>query len=111
MLSDFDIAGVIRQLFAQHPIEPQNGIHGRAQLVPHGRHEFIFVRLCREQIFLHGLQGLVTLLHLRQLHAVRAVVQRQHPDQAGGGQHLVEQGPQHHALVVHGLHPPILQTR
>ena len=69
MFGYFGIDRVAGKFFTQHPIQTENGVHRRAQLMAHSGDEFVLVRLRLQQLGLGGFQLAVAFLHHRQLRA------------------------------------------
>ena len=66
----------------QNTIEPQNGVHGRAQLMTHRGNEFILVALRADQFLVNGLEFIATCAQVIQLFLLTAIQEIQNENHA-----------------------------
>ena len=95
----FQALGVLGELFLQQSVQPQDGVHGRAQLVAHGGDKLVFVGAGQAHVFVRHDQRLVALFALLDLLFGEVVVQAHHEHQGCCGHDVVEHREQHRCLV------------
>jgi len=95
VIDESDLVWPPHELATQDAVEPQNGVHGRAQFMAHRGHEFILVGLCANEGLVVALQLGVACLQLGSLRAMHALGHPHHIQRKAGEQQLLSKGPAH----------------
>ena len=95
----FQPCGVLGELVLQQTVQPQDGVHGGAQLVAHGRHKLVFVGAGQAHVFVRPHQRLVAPFALLDLSVGESVIKANHEHQGRRCHDVVEHREQHRGLV------------